>query len=141
MAQLPVNTLSNISYSASKQSAELADLQNNFIIPAGKFIFIIPEYNGSFPGILKWFLDAISVRKYKENFHNKKAVIIGLASGRLGNAIGAQHLNSILNYLGVHTYPEKLYLAGIDSKFDGEQYTDRAEMDLLDEMLKNFLKD
>lgn len=34
-----------------------------------KFIFIIPEYNGSFPGILKTFVDAC---QFPNSFFNKK---------------------------------------------------------------------
>ena len=37
-----------------------------------KFIFVIPEYNGSFPGVLKVFIDACS---FPESFYEKKAAL------------------------------------------------------------------
>jgi NAD(P)H-dependent FMN reductase len=39
-----------------------------------KFIFIIPEYNGSFPGILKVFVDAC---EFPASFKGKKAALVG----------------------------------------------------------------
>ncbi|MEJ2004715.1 MAG: NAD(P)H-dependent oxidoreductase, partial [Cyclobacteriaceae bacterium] len=39
------------------------------MLNAKKFIFIVPEYNGSFPGVLKTFIDGL---KYPNTFSNKK---------------------------------------------------------------------
>ena len=39
------------------------------IIDADKFIFIIPEYNGGFPGVLKAFIDAV----HPKHFNDKKS--------------------------------------------------------------------
>src|SRR5690606_9494589 len=36
-------------------------------------IFIIPEYNGSFPGVLKLFMDAC---EYPDSFKGKKAALV-----------------------------------------------------------------
>ncbi|MBK6784946.1 MAG: NAD(P)H-dependent oxidoreductase [Saprospiraceae bacterium] len=44
------------------------------LIPSSHWIIIAPEYNGSFPGILKLFLDVLSVKQAKETFHGKKLV-------------------------------------------------------------------
>lgn len=75
-------------YAEKGQSPSLARLQDEYMLPAGKFVFVIPEYNGSFPGVLKLFLDACSVRKYHETFKGKKAALLGVASGRAGNLRG-----------------------------------------------------
>ena len=40
-----------------------------------KYVFIVPEYNGSFPGILKTFIDGMS---YPNSFLNKKCTLVGL---------------------------------------------------------------
>ncbi len=32
-------------------------MENELLIPTEKFIFIIPEYNGTFPGVLKAMID------------------------------------------------------------------------------------
>src|SRR5690606_12017988 len=43
-----------------------------------KFVFIVPEYNGSFPEILKSFIDGMS---YPNSFFGKKCALVGLSSG------------------------------------------------------------
>ncbi|MFA5245106.1 MAG: NAD(P)H-dependent oxidoreductase, partial [Pedobacter sp.] len=52
-----------------KRSEAFKIIQNK-ISATSKFLFIIPEYNGSFPGILKVFVDACT---FPESFFGKKA--------------------------------------------------------------------
>lgn len=103
----------------SRQSPGLAALQDEYILPATKFAFFIPEYNGSFPGAVKLFIDACSVRHYKINFKGKKAALIGIATGRAGNIRGLEHLTSILNFLGTIVMPNKLPISQISGLRDG----------------------
>jgi len=53
-------------------------LQVEYFNSASKFVFVVPEYNGSFPGILKVLLDTFDV---KPAFENKKAALVGVATG------------------------------------------------------------
>jgi NAD(P)H-dependent FMN reductase len=48
------------------------------------------------PGSLKLFIDACSVREYKQNFKGKKAALVGIASGRAGNLRGMDHLTGVM---------------------------------------------
>ena len=65
-----------------------------------KFVFVIPEYNGSFPGILKLFVDCC---RYPDSFQDKKTAVVGLSSGTQGSALAMGHFADVLNYLGAHT--------------------------------------
>jgi NAD(P)H-dependent FMN reductase len=85
----------------------LLKIQDEWLIPANKFIFVIPEYNGGMPGALKMFIDAISIRKRSETFEGKKAAIVGVAGGRAGNLRGMEHLTGVLNYLGTIVLPNR----------------------------------
>ena len=100
-------------YNEKGQSPSVAALQNEYLIPAGKFVFVLPEYNGSFPGVLKLFLDACSVREYDATFKGKKAALLGIASGRAGNLRGMEHLTGILHFLGMIVLPNKLPVSSI----------------------------
>ena len=51
-------------YGGDSQSPQIIKIQDEFISPASKLVFVMPEYNGSYPGIIKLFLDTISVRNY-----------------------------------------------------------------------------
>lgn len=93
----------------NRRSENFQQLLNEFIIPAQKFVFIAPEYNGSFPGILKVFLDAI----HPDTNRGKKAALVGTAGGRAGNLRGMDHLTDVLHYLHIHVHPNKLPISGI----------------------------
>ncbi|OJU76556.1 MAG: hypothetical protein BGO09_15475 [Bacteroidetes bacterium 47-18] len=91
------------------------ELEDVFLKPADKFIFIIPEYNGSFPGVLKLLFDITDI---KSAWHYKKALLTGIADGRAGNLRGLDHLTNVLNYLKVNVYFNKLPISRINQETD-----------------------
>jgi len=118
LKDLPANMCHPDMYSPNGQSPEVKAMQDKYMLPAEKFIFVIPEYNGSFPGVLKVFLDACSIREYKSTFSGKKAALIGIASGRAGNLRGMDHLCDVLHHVGTIVHPNKLPISGIESLID-----------------------
>jgi chromate reductase len=100
----------------NKRSENFQQLLEEFIVPSQKLVFIVPEYNGSFPGILKVFLDAV----HPDINRGKKAGLIGISSGRAGNLRGMDHLTGILSYLGMYVHPNKLPVSSILSLLDNE---------------------
>ncbi len=118
LEDIPQAWLSAEMYSAEGQQHELTAVQDEYVLPARAFVFISPEYNGSFPGVLKLFIDACSVREYAKNFKGKKAALLGVASGRAGNLRGMSHLAGVLHYLGTATMPNQLPISQIGSLLD-----------------------
>lgn len=103
-----------------------------------KFIFIVPEYNGSFPGILKTFIDGMT---YPNSFRNKKAALVGLSSGIGGGGIALSHLTDIFHYLGMHVLALKPKLAKIEQNMSDNLLTNKLYIELLQtqaEMLMEF---
>lgn len=121
-------------YNKNSQPQALRQLQLDKIIPAQKFWFFIPEYNGSYPGVLKLILDCLSVRDIKESFFSKKACITGIASGRAGNLRGMDHLADVLNHLGIHVHPNKVPISSIYQFFDDQNRV--VGEDVVDILLK-----
>lgn len=82
---------------------------------AQKMVFIVPQYNGSFPGVLKTFIDGLQVGMMDkgEVFRHKKCALVGVSKGYQGNILGLSHLSEILAYLGMHVHPVKPYLSSI----------------------------
>lgn len=76
-----------------------------------KFVFIVPEYNGSFPGALKTFIDGL---EYPNTFRNKKGALIGLASSGHGASLALSHLTDILNFCGTNVLAYKPRLERIE---------------------------
>lgn len=83
----------------------------NKIAATEKFVFIVPEYNGSFPGILKLFIDAM---EYPATFRGKIGAMVGISSNVQGASIAMSHLSDILNYLGMFLLPMKVRLGEIE---------------------------
>jgi NAD(P)H-dependent FMN reductase len=87
----------------NNRSTRFQQIIDQYILPAQKFVIVSPEYNGSYPGILKTFWDAIP----REPNVGKKAALVGVSSGRAGNQRGMEHLTAILHYIGIHVLPNK----------------------------------
>ena len=110
---------------------------DQFVATADQFVFVIPEYNGGFPGVCKAFIDAIKPK----NFKGKKAAIIGLSAGRAGNLRGTDQLTGILNYLDVSTVPKPVNILHVASQLNEagqleDEHTVEAIMRLLERLLE-----
>lgn len=118
LQKLPDDILHVGMYSGKKQSKALRKIQEEMMIPAEKFVFVSPEYNGSFPGVLKLFLDACSIHEYSPTFKGKKAGLVGIASGRAGNLRGMDHLSTVLNHVGTEVMGAKLPISQCEDLMD-----------------------
>lgn len=71
---------------------------------ADAVLIATPEYNYSFPGVLKNAIDWAS-RPYPENaFDNKPVAVMGASTGMLGTARAQYHLRQCFVFLNVHTF-------------------------------------
>ena len=103
LRNLPDNLLGNF---FDKETNGFADIQSK-VSAADKFIFVIPEYNGGFPGVLKLFIDACT---FPESFKGKKAALVGISAGKYGNVRGVEHFGGICSYCGIHTLPLRIHV-------------------------------
>ena len=127
-------------YASAGQHESLAQVQDHYILPAGKMAFILPEYNGSFPGAVKLFIDACSVRRYADNFKGKKIALLGIASGRAGNLRGMEHMTGIMHYLGAFVLPDKLPISRIEELMNEQgDITDEITLSTLRQHAADFL--
>ncbi len=126
-------------YDSNFVNEGLVGIQEKYIFPNNKWLIVAPEYNGSIPGILKLFIDAISVRKYASNFAGKKVGFIGVASGRGGNLRGMDEMTNFFHYLKVEVFPEKLPLSLIDSHLKNGNLKEETK-ELITDMTDRFIK-
>ena len=71
-------------------------------MPVRKLVIIVPEYNASFPGVLKAFIDGLT---YPGGIQGKKAALVGLSGGGQGGLLAMTHLTDVLMYLGTTVLP------------------------------------
>lgn len=127
LEELPADFAATALYENSGKN----ELYNTFhakVASGTKFIFIVPEYNGSFPGILKTFIDGMT---YPNTFRNKKSALIGISSGVGGGGIAMSHLTDIFNYLGMHVLALKPKLAKIEQNMSDNLLTNKLYLELL----------
>ncbi len=127
-------------YESEGQSANLMKLQEEYMIPADKFVYVTPEYNGSYPGVVKLFIDACSVREYKATFKGKKAALVGVSTGRAGNLRGMEHLTGVLNHVGTIVMPNKVPISRIEQLLDENgEITDEATLKTIEKHVEELL--
>ncbi|MEO9210426.1 MAG: NAD(P)H-dependent oxidoreductase [Ginsengibacter sp.] len=113
------------------------EAQKNILVPTQKFIFIIPEYNGSYPGALKTMIDSSDIRKV---WNFKKALLTGVATGRAGNLRGMDHLSDTLHYLKMNVHYNKLPISVIDKVMDKEGHLNESTLKAINTQLDEFLQ-
>jgi len=112
LEDLPDNLIASDLY--GKRSPEFQIIQE-MVTQTTKFLFIIPEYNGSFPGVLKVFIDACN---FPESFYDKKAALVGISSGKYGNIRGVDHFGGVCSYLHLNVLPLRLHISTIKAELN-----------------------
>jgi NAD(P)H-dependent FMN reductase len=112
LEDLPANLIESDLY--GNRSEEFEKIQE-IVTKSTKFIFIVPEYNGSFPGILKLFIDAC---RFPESFKYKKAALVGHSTGKYGNIRGIEHFTGVCNYIGLNVLPLKIHIPNIQNELN-----------------------
>lgn len=133
LAELPVEFVSNM-YGIHNE--EVTQLIERHVTKASQFVFVIPEYNGSYTGIVKLFIDGISPSFFK----NKKAILVGVASGRAGNIVGLEQFTTVLNHIQVEVLSNKVLLSQIDGLLNGSgEITDAKTLEIIDNQLNKMI--
>lgn len=135
LAELPANLIQTDLY--GKRSPEFMPIQD-IITQTDKFLFVIPEYNGSFPGVLKVFIDACA---YPESFYEKKAALVGLSSGKYGNIRGIDHFTGVCHYIHLNIMSLKIHIASINKEMDQNgQLLNADTLKFTNEQIDKFIK-
>ncbi len=127
LAHLPADFIETALYENNGKNADYNAFLDR-VKEGKKFVFIVPEYNGSFPGILKTFIDGMT---YPNSFRNKKCALVGISSGIGGGGIALSHLTDIFHYLGMHVLALKPKLAKIEQNMSDNLLTNRLYVELL----------
>ena len=79
----------------------------DLILSAKGMIIVTPEYNGSFPGVLKYFIDML---KFPESLVGLPVAFVGVGAGQFGALRSVEQLMQILTYRNAHIFGPKLYV-------------------------------
>ena len=112
-------------------------LEQEYLTPASKFIFIMPEYNGSFPGVFKLMMD-ISDLSACWNF--KKVMLVGVANGRAGNLRGIDIMTNMCNYMKMHVFFNKLPISSVSSELENDVFVNEQTIQTIKAQIEGFIK-
>lgn len=98
-------------------------------------IVIVPEYNGSMPGVLKYFIDFWS---YPEAFEHRPVCFVGLG-GMFGGLRPVEHLQQVFGYRNSFIFPDRVFLQNVWKQIDAQgEITDKTASELLMNQAKGF---
>lgn len=114
LAEMPAEIFNPSSYASKPQA--WAAVQQRVVDSLGLHV-VTPEYNGSFPGVLKYFVDML---KFPESFERKPVAFTGEAAGMWGGLRSVEQLQQIFGYRNALIYCDRVFIPGVVQKIDAE---------------------
>lgn len=102
-----------------------------------KLVFIISEYNNSFPGVLKAFIDGL---RYPGSLINKKGALVGVSSGPQGGKLALSHFQDILTYMEVIILPRQIFLSLIDKHIQQDRLANAKYREAIEKQARDFIE-
>ena len=126
MNELPAEVLHPTVY--NEKPASVQALIDRFLASDGA-LFVIPEYNGSYPGVVKLFVDMLP---YPEGFDSRPCAFIGLAAGQFKSLRAVEHFQQVAGYRNAYTYPRRLFIGDsfkqfVDGKLADDELSQRLQ--------------
>lgn len=133
LSQLPPELFLKESYASTPDSFKVFQ---QAILDADGILTVVPEYNGSFPGVLKYFIDML---RFPESLYEIPAGFIGISAGPWGALRAVEHLEMIFQYRHAHLFGRRCFLPQIHQKLDSEgQLVEQALEDRLEKTVLDF---
>ncbi len=136
LAELPYEELTGQQYGASPHPSVKWNEVLKKVESAEGLIFVIPEYNGSYPGALKYFVDHW---KYPEAFEYRPICYVGLG-GMFGGLRPVEHFQQVMGYRNAFQFPNRIFLMNIFKTLQNGKIEDPNSMKLLEEQAEGFQK-
>lgn len=121
LADLDYSKLTGDLYAAKNRPKCLEDLVDKVNRAKGLYI-VCPEYNGSMPGALKYFID---FWEYPKSFEFRPVAFLGLGF-RFAGLRPVEHLQQVFGYRNAFIYPERIFVPNITDRLEGEVFTDET---------------
>lgn len=135
LVDLPAEIFLPTSY--KKKPEAFLEWQDRVLVSRGVHI-VVPEYNGSFPGALKYFIDML---KFPECLEHRAVAFTGLADGLWGGIRAVEQLQMVFNYRNAYCLPERVWFPQIGKKLteDAMAINDDFQFGLLKDQVKRFI--
>ena len=105
------------------------------IAGAGALVIVCPEYNGSFPGIFKYFID---LSEHPKTFALRPISFVGLG-GRFGGLRAVEQMEQIMHYRQAFIYPKRVFIQNVSEVLKADKLIDSQIEKQLIQQAKGFL--
>jgi NAD(P)H-dependent FMN reductase len=95
------------------------------VTSARGLVVVTPEYNGSMPGVLKYFIDMLP---FPESFEARPVCFVGVAAGMWGALRPVEHLQQIFGNRNAFLFPERVFIPGVQNHLTPEGTLKNAEI-------------
>lgn len=130
LADLPLHELTGEHYGKETPLNEAIQTVNR----STGLIFIVPEYNGSMPGALKYFIDHW---KYPDSFEHRPVCFVGLG-GMFGGLRPVEHLQQVMGYRNAFVFPQRIFLQNVWNTLKDGTLSDKLSNELLLKQAQDF---
>src|SRR5687767_4445067 len=107
LADLPTEIFAPSSYATKPQAFQV--IQDQVVAARGLHV-VTPEYNGSFPGVLKYFIDMLT---FPERFEHKPVAYVGESAGGRGGLRAVEQVQAVFGYGHADEYPVRVLSADV----------------------------
>ncbi len=132
LSQIDFSQVNGTQYSRS-QPTVISDWVDK-ISQSRALVMIVPEYNGSMPGILKYFIDHW---KFPDSFEYRPVCFVGLG-GRFGGLRPVEHLQQVFSYRNAYIFPERVFFLNCFQTIKDNVINDSTALELLHRQAKLF---
>jgi NAD(P)H-dependent FMN reductase len=122
LASLPLEVFAPAAYAEKPKSFQpFAEA----VLQSTGLVVITPEYNGSIPGVLKYFIDLL---KFPESFCKRPVCFVGLSAGPWGALRPVEQLQQIFGYRNAFIYPERVFIPNVNAVLDSSGHLTNPEI-------------
>lgn len=122
IAELPTEIFHPEVY--SKKPASLESWTNRILASAG-LVVVAPEYNGGFPGALKYFIDMLP---FPQSFQNRPVCFVGIGAGEWGGLRPVEQLQQVFGYRNAFICPYRVFIKGVHHIFNDAGEVTKTEI-------------
>ena len=80
-------------------------------------VVVTPEYNGGFPGALKYFIELLP---FPASLQSRPTAFVGVAAGEWGAMRPVEQLQALFGYRNAYRYPDRVFVRQCMKVFDAE---------------------
>ena len=87
------------------------------VLEADGLVVVVPEYNGSYPGAVKLWIDLLP---FPEAFEERPVSFVGLSAGDSGAVRGVEQLGDVFSYRYAHIFSRRVYIPAVYKHLDSD---------------------